>query len=236
MADDKIQNNKLQILGKLTASLAHEIRNPLSAIKLNINYLQLIENELPAEATESVKTTLEALDRIEYLIENVLSFSRKNINGYKNCSINEVTKSAIEIVEGSATRLNINIDFESDNNIPLLFYDRNKLLQIFLNLLTNAMESCDSGGEIKIKSFINDKDLVIWEVVDNGVGICENDYDKIFNDFYTNKKKGTGLGLSVCKMLLQEINADLDFESEQGKGARFFIRFASRNYEGLDEV
>ena len=222
---DDIQDNKLQILGKLTASMIHEIRNPLSAIKLNLDYMKMIEAEMPQEAIESVDVCIDALARIQYLIDNVLTFTRKKMDGNKFCSINEISMNAFDIMNATAQRKNIKLSMELDENLPNGYFDKSKLIQVFLNLITNAIESFETAGEIKIRTYKSNAHYVIWEIADNGAGICEDDKNKIFLDFYTSKEKGTGLGLSVCKMLLQEYQADLDFESTLGVGTKFFIKF-----------
>ncbi len=222
---DTVQDDKLKLLGKLSASLVHDLRNPLSVIKLNLDYLKMVENELPAEANESIDVCLDALERIQYLIEDILTFTRKNFNGKKACSINGITKSAFDIMRINAERKNIKMELELDPSETIGYYDKSKLLQVFINLITNAIESCDKNGEIKIKTYMEGTDFLIWEIRDNGIGIMEEDKEKVFQDFYTSKEKGTGLGLSVCKMLLEESNAILDFESTYGAGTRFFIKF-----------
>lgn len=234
--DDKIQDNKLQIIGKLTASLIHEIRNPLSAIKLNLDYLSMIEQELPKEVNESVDVCKDALSRIQYLIDNMFTFTKRNVRGDQKCSINEITKNALGMMRANAERRNVNLELSLDEKLPLGYFDRSKLLQVFLNLITNAIESCEERGKIKIKTFFEIPDYIVWEIRDNGVGICEEDKDRIFQDFYTSKEKGTGLGLSVCKMLLKEYQADLGFESELGKGSKFFIKFNSNLMDVNDEI
>ncbi len=224
LIDDNIQDNKLQIIGKLTASLIHEIRNPLSAIKLNLDYLKMISDEMPVEANESVEVCIDALNRIQNLIDNMFTLVKKNNNSSSTYSINQITRSAYGIMRYNAEKKNVKFNINLDDTISENCYDKSKLLQVFLNLITNAIESCETGGEISVKTFLTGG-KTIWEVKDNGVGIPEGDRDKVFQDFYTSKEKGTGLGLSVCKMLLQEYQADLDFESEAGKGSRFFITF-----------
>lgn len=234
--DDKIQDNKLQIIGKLTASLIHEIRNPLSAIKLNLDYLSMIEQELPKEVNESVDVCKDALSRIQYLIDNMFTFTKRNVKGDQKCSINEITKNAVGMMRANAERRSVTLELCLDEKLPLGYFDRSKLLQVFLNLITNAIESCEEHGEIKIKTYFEIPDYIVWEIEDNGVGICEDDKERIFQDFYTSKEKGTGLGLSVCKMLLKEYQADLGFESEIGKGTKFFIKFNSNLMDVNDEI
>ncbi len=236
MADNNYQENKLRILGKLTASLIHEIRNPLSAIKLNLDYLKMIENELPGEAVESVEYCKDALLRIQYLVDNILTFSRKNFNGDKHCSINEITENVVSIVKYDAERKNVQIKTELDDSLPEVNFDKSKLLQVFLNLVTNSIESCINGGKILIKTYGDSSEFIVWEIKDSGMGISDENKTKIFNDFYTNKEKGTGLGLSVCKMILDEFNAAIDFESTLGEGTRFFIRFNLNLLQGRNEI
>ncbi len=235
MLDEKIQDNKLQILGKLTASLIHEIRNPLSVVKLNLDYLKMIEEELSSEAKESVDFCQDALGRIQYLVDDVITFSRKNQSNSGFCSINEITESAVNIMQHNAEMRNIKIITDLGADIPEGRFDKSKLLQVFLNLLTNAIESCNGTGTVTIRT-AREAGLIVWVIADNGVGIRESDKDKIFNDFYTNKEKGTGLGLSVCKMILHEYNAELEFESKIGEGSKFFIRFKPNLMQGEHEI
>lgn len=228
MFDDQIQNNKLQILGKLTASLVHEIRNPLSAIQLNLDYLKMLNSELPEDARNSVSDCHEALQRIQSLIEMLLEFSRKPASEINRNSLNDVTNEAIEIMKETARFKNVIIEKELSDKIEDFTVPKNKILQVMLNLITNGIDSCTKDGKLCIRTYhecINGNQIVYWEVRDNGVGISEENKKKIFTDFFTNKKNGTGLGLSVCRMLLEEYNAQLDFESELNKGSRFFIKF-----------
>ncbi|MBZ0198622.1 MAG: hypothetical protein K8H86_02055, partial [Ignavibacteriaceae bacterium] len=206
MSFEEIQNNKLLILGKLSASLLHEIRNPLSAIKLNLDYLEMIKNELPGEAVESVTGCTEAVQRIQHLIDMLLTFSRKDGSKASVCSLNEVVLSAIEIARGNSTRNNILLENNLEPTLPKIKVSFNKVLQVVLNLITNAIESCDKNGKVIVKTYQNGNCQVICEVEDNGIGISDEDKEKIFADFFTKKKEGTGLGLSVCKMLLSECN------------------------------
>ena len=225
MKNDKIVSNKMEMLGKLTASLTHELRNPLSAIKLNLDYLKMLEKELPAHINETVNSTVEALERIQYLIENILDFSRQSINDCIPCSLNKVSDQAVDIIKGTLIKENIAINVILDKKLPLILCDKNKLLQVFLNLITNAIEACEESGVILIKSYKDDDDNIFWSISDNGVGISSEDQQKIFHDFFTKKSSGTGLGLSVCKRLLKDMDATLSFESEAGKGSTFFIQF-----------
>lgn len=229
MLSGDIQNNKLRILGKLTASLIHEIRNPLSAIKLNLDLIKMEEN-LSDDVIESVNDSLSATDRIEYMVDSLLSFARVVTHGKENISLNKLTLSAIDLLAVKATKYGVKINHELDDEISYVYADQNKLLQVLLNLITNAIESCEenNGGKISIRTYTGESDnskKIYLIVEDNGVGISSENREKIFQDFYTSKENGTGLGLSVCKMLINEQHADISFESEPGIGTKFLITF-----------
>ena len=217
-------------MGKLAASLSHEIRNPLSALKLNLNYLTMSKDQFDEDVNDSINSCLEAVERIQYLIENTLDFSRKPKRDIAYYSLNQIAEQAIHLIYSSAVQKYIVIESEFNKEIPLIRIDDNNLLQVLLNLLTNAVEASSKKGKIKVKTYPKNK-YVILEVEDHGEGIREEDKKKIFGDFYTNKQQGTGLGLSVCKMLLDECGAELDFESILGKGSRFFVKFPAQLQE-----
>ena len=234
MFEDELQNNKLQILGKLAATLVHEIRNPLSAIKLNLDFIKLCSGELPSEIDQSVNSCLDAAGRMQMLVENLLGFSRKSSNCDEKTSLNSVADIAVSIMQNNAKISNIKIEKKFDYEIEDLVFDKNKILQVILNLITNAIEASSPDSIIIVKTYYekaDDKKLIILEVEDRGTGIKEDDKKKIFGDFFTGKQNGTGLGLGVCKRILDEYGATIDFESSLGKGTRFFIRFNVPNME-----
>ncbi len=241
MLSGDIQNNKLRILGKLTASLIHEIRNPLSAIKLNLDLIKMEGNLLSNDVLESVNDSLSATDRIEYMVDSLLSFARVVTHGRENISLNKITLNAIDLLAVKATKYGVQIKHDLDENLIYVYADENKLLQVILNLITNAIESCEenNGGKIVIKTFYEPGKgggKVFWIVEDSGVGISKEDKEKIFDDFYTSKENGTGLGLSVCKMLINEQHAEIDFESEPEVGTKFKITFNVNEMRKLYET
>lgn len=228
---DEVQNNKLQIIGKLTASLLHEIRNPLSAIKLSLNYMEMFKKELSDEIFESIIACSEGVNRIQFLIDQLLGFSRKNQEDLQLLSINDITENALNLLDSVIIKNNITIEKRLFHNISPRYANENKLLQVFINLITNAIEASPSGGKIVIKTdqkIENDQVLILWEIEDNGIGISLENQHKIFDDFYTSKKEGTGLGLSVCKMLVEECGANIICESELDKGTKFRIKFNNK--------
>ena len=144
------------------------------------------------------------------------------------CSVNDVTQIAVNIMQSNACRINMYIETELEPNLPSIYFQKDKLLQVFLNLITNAIEAENTRNNIFVRTYMEETEeekFIFWEVEDNGIGIKDEHKEKIFEDFYTSKKQGTGLGLSVCKKLLNEYNANLDFKSTYGQGTKFFIKF-----------
>lgn len=230
--NNEIQNNKLILLGKLSASLSHEIRNPLAALKLNLNYLKMMQDNFDEETRESIVSSLEAAERIQNLVETTLDFSRKPKKDDGLYSLNNIIEKAVEIIHSNAKRRNIKIELFLQKDLPRININKNKILQVVLNLLTNAIEASDRDGKVNVKSdFSEDRNYIILEVEDFGIGINEEEKEHIFKDFYTNKSNGTGIGLSVCKMLLDEHDADFYFKSEEGVGTRFFVKLPLNSKE-----
>ncbi|MDP3684157.1 MAG: HAMP domain-containing sensor histidine kinase [Ignavibacteria bacterium] len=228
MSENLIFENRLHILGKITATLLHEIRNPLSVVKLSMDYLNMHRDELSEDLIGTIENSSQALFRIQALVDNLLFFSRPNTREEKLCSINQISDYAFDIVEVDASRKNIAMFREySGKNIPFVKCDANKLLQIFLNILTNAVDACNNGDKIIIRVYSDPANNITWEVEDTGIGISEEDQKAIFSDFFTKKVKGTGLGLSICKSLATELNAEINFESQLGKGTKFTLLFNS---------
>lgn len=226
--DQEIQENKLLLLGRLAATLSHEIRNPLSALKLNLNYLQMLTEDKNSEMAESVNSSLEVVDRIQTLIESILEFSRRSTLDIEISSLNHLVNKAVNLLSGTAEKHSIKLIKKLDPKLPEIPLNNNKIIQVIINLVTNAIESSEKGEQIVIKTYFEYTEnfkFVILEVEDFGTGISEEDQKLIFKDFFTKKKTGTGLGLSVCKTILDEFNAELYFKSTVGEGTKFFVKF-----------
>ncbi len=234
MFDKYSQNNKLELLGKLNASFVHEIRNPLFALKLNLDLIKSSEN-LPAEINDNFLSCIEAVNRIEVLVTDLLDFSRKNTSVSSHCSINDVTIQAIHLLTGFAMRNHCILVNRLSDNIPPIVFDKNKLLQVIINLVTNAIEASGENQKVIIESYI-ENDSPVLAIRDFGEGIKEEFKQHIFEDFFTSKKNGTGLGLSICKEILDQSNSILAFESEPGAGTNFYIKFNLNGDCTADEV
>jgi len=224
---EKFRRNKLEILGKLITSIAHEIRNPLSAIKLNLDFLEMSKDELNEELIESVKHSQEATERIQYLIDNLLNFARDKGEEVRK-SLNQIAETAIELQTVKARSKNIHLVKQFDFSINSFKVPEKEILQVVLNLISNAIEACRPKRRVIIRTYKiveKEKQKAVLEVEDEGIGIKPEDKNKIFQEFFTTKKDGTGLGLYVCKSIVNKFNAEIDFESKYQVGTKFKISF-----------
>lgn len=219
-----MHNNRLQTLGKLAASLTHEIKNPLSVIKLNLDYLKMSDEKFDKETNECIDASLEAADMIDKLIYNTLEFSRKYRDDFNYYCMNEIIKKSVSIMKGSANKKNICFNLELTDNLPKVNISETKILQVLVNIISNSIEASKENSDIHIKSYKNDDKLKV-DIIDQGIGIIEDKKNDIFNDFYTSKESGTGLGLSVCKSILDEHGALFELKNNEEKGAIFTIEF-----------
>lgn len=227
---DNVHDNKLKILGKLAASLSHEIKNPLSVLKLNLDYLKMSSEKFDNETNECIDASLEAADIINQLIHNTLEFSRKNKKGFEECNINEIINKAISITKGNANKRNISLEVNMDKNIDNIFVNETNILQVLVNIISNGLEASYNNSKIVINSF-SENNKVCVDIIDEGTGISDEDRTKVFDEFYTQKESGTGLGLSVCKTILSEHGATYSLNNNPGKGTRFRIEFKSNGEE-----
>ena len=221
--------NKLSSLGNVVASLAHEIRNPLSGIRAGMQVLH--KRYSGDESSEEIYDTLIGeVDRLNYLINDILNYSKPGKPMRLKCNYKEVLESSFDLYKDSMASMNVKLEIENNAEMVKGYCDPNQLKQIFINIATNALNAMDKD-EKKLKvSFSNSKGTggnryikIVFS--DNGRGIKKEDMDKIFDPFFTSYKKGVGLGLSVVSKLVTENNGKIAIESIHGKGTEVKLRF-----------
>ena len=221
--------DRLSSLGLLTAGLAHEIRNPLVAIR---TFTQLLpERYNDAEFREGFQgLALKEVDRICGLINDLLSFARPSKPNVAPEAINDVVENITRILETQAKEKNVAIFREFSENLPKVWIDREQMKQVFMNLILNAIQAMQQGGSLSIATRSVDRsgadpvgEFVQVEVRDTGIGIPEDNLQHIFDPFFTSKDEGSGLGLAVSHQIVQEHGGFVTVESTVGKGTAFFV-------------
>jgi len=218
--------DRLASLGTLTAGLAHELRNPLVAIK---TFTQLLPERFDDEEFRNhfLRIVSGEVDRISTLINELLEFARPSDPKVEAENISTILESILFLVSTGAKKKHLHIikDFSSD--LPLVPIDREQIKQVFLNILINAVEATEADGKIYVKTRpytkSNGESYVQVEVTDTGCGISSESLENIFLPFFTTKHKGSGLGLSISNQIIQDHKGSIDVESQPNKGTTFYV-------------
>ena len=229
--------DRLTSIGQLSAGIAHEIRNPLASISLNV---QMLAKKLPLglAAKNMVSDTLEGIDRIKSLVKGMLNFARPSTPALKRDSIARVLRNSISLLDSQLRKKRIEVKLDLAEDLPEVVFDEHQIQQVFVNLLLNGLEAMSDGGSIKIKSTIG-KDhkkrrQLALHIMDTGGGIPPFNLSKIFDPFFTTKPEGTGLGLSIVHKILEQHHAAIDVVSEENRGTTFILSFPIHPAGGLD--
>ncbi len=222
-----IESERLAALGRLSASIAHEVNNPLGIIK---NYLAILANYV--DGNEQISNNLvivqEEVDRIARIVRQLLDFYRPVLESPVSLDILETLDATIELVSGKLNNSGIEINKEYERNPMSITGSSERLRQVFLNLLLNARDAMPKGGKLIISLRANDGFAEI-AFADSGSGISENDLPNIFEPFYTTKKdSGTGLGLAVCYGIIRSHHGFITAGNNPDGGAIFTIKLPIR--------
>ncbi|MBP2649728.1 MAG: atoS 3 [Firmicutes bacterium] len=207
---------RLAALGELMAGVAHEIRNPLTAIKGFVQYLTGTDNE--AERKEYMPIIIKEVDRVNRVIETLLYFARPNKTDYTLVNINKLVEETLVLVKNINTSQKVQFDFKLDAQVSVIEGDAEQLKQVLLNLLINAVQAIDEHGEIGIETWQKEENFVCLRITDTGNGIKPEELEKVFDPFFTTKTAGTGLGLAVVQRIVNAHYGRVDISSEIGVG------------------
>ncbi|PID56950.1 MAG: hypothetical protein CR986_09740 [Ignavibacteriae bacterium] len=217
------QSEKLAVIGQLAAGVAHEIGNPLASISSIVQILQRrTSDQFTSNQLINVKDNI---NRISKIVRELVDLSRPPGHDMIKTQINEVIKTAVGIVKYDKRVKKVDFKTNLSNNLPMINTVPDQLIQVFINILINALDAINGRGSIKVKSFNTSQNIII-SISDNGIGIEQNLIDRIFDPFFTTKQvgKGTGLGLSVSYGIIKKINGEIKVKSELGKGSEFIIQ------------
>jgi signal transduction histidine kinase len=217
--------SRLAATGELSATLAHEIKNPLNAISVAAAYLR--ENYRGKLINEFIKIIQIEASRINKLTTNLLNFAKPQSPELIASDINDLVQETVSLLKQESKEQNVNIEIKNRPDMPLFKFDYNKIKQVLLNLLINSFDAVDHGGIISIQTSLSNGNVLLV-VEDNGEGISLEDLENIFNPFFTTKTRGTGLGLAISKKIAKEHGGDLQVESTPSKGSRVTLQLPVR--------
>ena len=215
--------DRLAVLGELTASLAHEVRNPLGSIKGATDILK--KRCFEDKTTQEFAGVLaKEVDRLNRVVENYLNLSRKISAHPKYSNISEIIRSVLTLVGPEIRKKQIKVEVDLPEEPLMTHTEEVEVQQVFLNLILNALAALDSGGQIQIEGKATDREIFV-QVMDTGKGIPSDKLEKIFLPFYTTRKNGTGLGLAIVKRIMESSGGRIEVESKENEGSIFTLTF-----------
>ena len=226
-----IQSDKLAAIGKMAAGVAHEINNPLAVILQKTGWMEDLlydENFQNAksleEYKESIKIIEEYVERARKVVHNMLGYARKMEPHLEDVDVNGTINQTIDMLENYARTNSIDIQTELDPDLPIIAGNEAQLQQVFMNLISNAIDAIGKNGLIKVKSSRTDSDIAV-SIIDDGPGIPRDQQKKVFDPFFTTKEagKGTGLGLWVIYEIIKSMGGTITIKSEVEKGTTFVV-------------
>ena len=225
----KLQAERLAMVGTMAAQVAHEVRNPLGSITLNldliykeIDHLADGKGHLPDEGRTLVKEMRAEVRRIQRVIEDYLQFARLPKLQRQPVDLNSFLDQKLAFQSAELERANVKLRTHFDPALTTINADAEQLWQTLLNLIRNSREAMPNGGELTIGTW-RDGGQALLRVTDNGKGMTGEQLHRVFEPFFTTKKEGTGLGLALVQQIVTEHGGHLECESTSGKGSTFTI-------------
>lgn len=217
------ESEKLAAMGELAAGIAHEVRNPLGAIKTSAQFLE--DKFSPGDIRyKFTKLIIREVERLDQLVERLLNFARPGEKDFQYEDVNELIENSLAVAVLKIHDQRLVIDKRYGAAIPRLFVDAKRLQQAFLNILLNAIDAMPCGGVLGIStSFEAESQRIRIEFCDTGEGIPPQRLARIFTPFFTTRQKGTGLGLAIVSRIISEHNGTIEVESKVGEGTVFTI-------------
>ena len=223
-----IKSEKLSIAGQLAAGIAHEIRNPLTAIK---GFLQLFNDDFDGKQNY-FDIIFSELNRIELILSELLLLAKPSEIKFKNKDIRTILRDVVTLLETQAILQNIQINIEFQNEESIITCDENQIKQVFINLIKNSIDAMENGGNIYIRSIVT-QEFIYLLFIDEGCGIPKSILDRIGEPFYTTKEKGTGLGLMVSYNIIENHNGEIKVDSKENEGTTFEIKLPRIHENGV---
>jgi two-component system, NtrC family, sensor histidine kinase HydH len=221
---EAIRAERLAAVGQLAAGLAHELRNPLTSMKLLVQNATQRFHECPL-TEKQLQVIQEEIGRMEHTIQGLLDFSRTAHLNRTRHDLRETIHRGVNLVEGRAKQQGVSIQEAFPQQPVMVDGDREQLHQVFVNLLINGLDSMSKGGVLRVsmQKSPDKPEMCRISFCDSGSGIPQTVLDRIFEPFVTTKDRGTGLGLAISRSIIKEHNGDLTADNRQDGGAVFTI-------------
>ncbi len=220
MQEQLMKSDRLNLIGELAAGIAHEIRNPMTALK---GFIQLLEPSIKAQHSMYYDVITSELARIDSIINEFLILAKPQETKFQEKDICQIMRETVDLLSAQAVLYNVQFLTHYEDKLPYIYCEPNQLKKVFINLIKNAIEVMPNGGEINIAIHSVKDEIIQITIRDEGAGIPTEKIKKLGEPFYTTKEKGTGLGLMVSYRIIEEHNGSIEVESEEGIGTLFKI-------------
>ncbi|MCA1960715.1 MAG: MCP four helix bundle domain-containing protein [Desulfomonile sp.] len=225
------QADKWALVGKLAASVAHSVRNPLTSVKMRLFSLER-NLALTSEQKEDVEVISEEIRHIDGIVNNFLEFARPPKLKIQSCSPSDVVDTAVMLLRHRLESYSVTVEVRRGERLPQVPLDPDQLKEVLVNLMVNSCEAMVHGGSIWIDEELGESGAlspaVIIRLSDNGPGVPKSIQSKMFQPFFSTKEEGTGLGLSIATRIVEEHGGWIDLKSKEGEGATFIITLPVR--------
>ncbi|PEX90021.1 ATP-binding protein [Bacillus cereus] len=219
MMNNMKETENLAVIGTMSTTIAHEIRNPLTALK---GFTQMQKERNPAD-TMSYDIMLQEIERINGFVSELMLLGKPKSTNYERCNIREILLYVVQLMESYATQYRVKFHLQIDGNVPAINGDDKQLKQVLLNIIKNGIESMPEGGDIHIRVYEKTEGHLCISVEDQGFGIENEKLEKVGKAFYTTKENGTGLGLMITYKIIQEHQGSIAIQSSMGIGTKVEI-------------
>ncbi|MFJ5963662.1 PAS domain S-box protein [Bacillus sp. NPDC093026] len=219
------KSDTLHVVGELAAGIAHEIRNPMTALK---GFIQLLKGNIEGEYSLYFNVITSELKRIESIITEFLILAKPQAIVYEEKNVVQIMKDTMDLLHAQANLGNVQMHLNVLGEIPLIYCEQNQLKQVFINILKNAIEVMPQKGNVYVSIKRKGEDHIVISLRDEGCGMAEDKLKRLGEPFYTTKERGTGLGLMVSYKIIEEHQGTIEVESEEGVGTVFHLTLPLR--------
>jgi len=219
--------DRLALLGEMAAGLAHEIRNPLGAIKSAVQYLQ--ESAADGEGRDFLKITLAEVDRLDRVVSKFLDYARPTGGAFTPFDLNEAIRKTLKLLEAGEIPAGVKLELLLAERLPFVSGDADQIKQVIINLVLNALQAMDGAGTLRLQTehavstHGTDDGHVVLRVIDSGPGIPSEVRSKLFSPFFSTREGGTGLGLAICKRVVEAHGGRVGVRGATGGGAELSV-------------
>jgi two-component system, sporulation sensor kinase E len=214
------KSDTMQVVGQLAAGIAHEIRNPMTALK---GFVQLLQGSIKEDFSLYFDVITSELKRIETIITDFLVLAKPQAVKFEERDVVQIVKETIDLLGAQAALTNVQFLSSFTERLPFVYCETNQLKQVFINIMKNAIEVMPGGGNIIVSAAKHCDRYIVVSIQDEGEGMPEDRVKRLGEPFYTTKEKGTGLGLMVSYKIIEEHKGYIDVNSKIGKGTTFSI-------------